>query len=482
MEEGAQVAEGPMEIPYRFAKDSDAGELQARWRDLPPGEEAHQVATVAGRLMLIRPQGRMVFATLRDWTGAIQLWGVAGVTEDLESLGRLSLGDWVGATGDVVRTRRGELSVRVRRWVLLARARRHFGDKWRGVSDVETRFRQRYVDLWANDDPRSILLRRSMMVSLMRRFLEERGFVEVETPILQVVPSGGHALPFVTHHNALDADLYLRIAIELHLKRLVVGGMEKVFEIGRIFRNEGLSPRHNPEFTMLELYQAYADYTDMMALTESMVAHLARECCGSVVIPYEGRELDLSPPWRRATMTELVEEQTGEVVDLAMGRDGLAKVAGRLGVTVEPRWGPGALLFEIYEKTTEPNLWGPVHVCDYPKEVSPLARDHRSRPGYVERFESILAGRELANAFSELNDPDEQRARFEDQARQRAAGEEEAMPLDRDYLRAMEYGLPPTGGLGVGVDRLAMLLTGSRHIREVIAFPAMRPEVWDEAE
>jgi lysyl-tRNA synthetase class 2 len=461
-----------MEIPYQFAKGSDAGDLQARWRDLAPGEEAHQGATVAGRLMLIRPQGRMVFATLRDWTGEVQLWGLAGVTENLEGLARLSLGDWVGATGDVVRTRRGELSVRVRRWVLLAKARRQFGDKWRGVKDVETRFRQRYVDLWANEEPRAIMLLRSKMVSLMRRFLEERGFIEVETPILQVVPSGGHALPFVTHHNALDADLYLRIAIELHLKRLVVGGLEKVFEVGRIFRNEGLSPRHNPEFTMLELYQAYADYTDMMALTEAMVAHLARECCESVVIPYEGRELDLSPPWRRASMTELVEEQTGEVVDLAMGQDGLSKVARRLGVAVEPWWGPGALLFEVYERTTEPNLWGPVHVCDYPKEVSPLARDHRSKPGYV--------GRELANAFSELNDPDEQRARFEDQARQRAAGEVEAMPIDWDYLRAMEYGLPPTGGLGVGVDRLAMLLTGSRHIREVIPFPVMRPENWDE--
>ncbi|MGH8920071.1 MAG: lysine--tRNA ligase, partial [Actinomycetes bacterium] len=340
-------------------------------------------------------------------------------------------------------------------------------------------WRQRYVDLWANDGPdgpRRRLLTRSRVISLTRRFLEERGFVEVETPILHPIPGGGFALPFVTRYNALDSEVYLRIAIELYLKRLVVGGFERVFEIGRVFRNEGLSPRHSPEFTMLELYQAYVDYTDIMALVEELVAHLARRCCGSTTISYEGRELDLAPPWRRAAMTELVEEATGQAVDLAMGRDGLAAVAERLGVPVEPRSGPGKILLEIYEKTTEATLWGPVFVCDYPREVSPLARDHRHKPGMVERFEAIVAGRELANAFSELADPDDQRARFEEQAAERAAGDLEAMVVDDDYVRALEHGLPPTGGLGIGMDRLAMLLTGATQIREVIAFPTLRPE------
>lgn len=469
-------------IPYRFDKDADAASVRARWGAVAAGEETGATVSVAGRVMLVRPMGKMAFASLQDWTGGIQLWALDQVTGGFDGFTRLSIGDWVGATGEVVRTRRGELSVRVADWVLLAEARRSFGDKWRGVTDVETRFRQRYVDLWANDEPRRILLLRSRMVSLMRRWLEDRGFVEVETPVLHAVPSGGHALPFVTHHNALGTDLYLRIAIELHLKRLVVGGMEKVFEIGRVFRNEGIGYRWNPEFTMLELYQAYVDYLDIMVLVEELVAHLARECCGTTVVAYGGRELDLTPPWRRAAMTELVEEQTGEAVDLAMGPARLAEVAARLGVEVEPRFGPGAVLLQIYERTTEAGLWGPVHVCDYPMEVSPLARDHRSKPGYVERFESVTAGRELANAFSEQNDPVEQRARFEDQARQRAAGDEEAMVLDDDYLRAMEYGLPPTGGLGVGVDRLAMLLTNSAHIREVIAFPTMRPEAGGQAD
>ncbi|MGH9066685.1 MAG: lysine--tRNA ligase [Acidimicrobiales bacterium] len=466
-------------IPYSFAKDSDAAQVQDRWASIAPGEETGANVSVAGRLMLVRAQGRMVFAELRDWTGSVQLWALSGTTDAFEGFAKLSLGDWVGATGEVVRTRRGELSVRVRDWTLLAEARRGFGDKWRGVTDVETRWRQRYVDLWANDGPdgpRRRLLTRSRVISLTRRFLEERGFVEVETPILHPIPGGGFALPFVTRYNALDSEVYLRIAIELYLKRLVVGGFERVFEIGRVFRNEGLSPRHSPEFTMLELYQAYVDYTDIMALVEELVAHLARRCCGSTTISYEGRELDLAPPWRRAAMTELVEEATGQAVDLAMGRDGLAAVAERLGVPVEPRSGPGKILLEIYEKTTEATLWGPVFVCDYPREVSPLARDHRHKPGMVERFEAIVAGRELANAFSELADPDDQRARFEEQAAERAAGDLEAMVVDDDYVRALEHGLPPTGGLGIGMDRLAMLLTGATQIREVIAFPTLRPE------
>ena len=300
--------------------------------------------------------------------------------------------------------------------------------------------------------------------------------MEVETPIFHPIPGGALAKPFVTHHNALDLDLYLRIAPELYLKRLVVGGFERVFEIGRVFRNEGLGPRWNPEFTMLELYQAYADYGDMMRLTEELVAHLARELLGSTTITYEGRPLDLAPPWRRATMTDLVEEQTGVRVDVRMPVDELRRRADELGVHHEPSWGPGKLVLEIYEKTTEQELWGPVFVTDYPKEVSPLARDHREVPELVERFELLIAGRELANAFSELVDPDEQRSRFDEQARARAAGDDEAMPVDEEYLRALELGLPPTGGLGIGIDRLMMILAGAPNIRDVVLFPTMRPE------
>jgi lysyl-tRNA synthetase, class II len=464
------------EIPYRFEPDVSAASLQERFADLPPEGETGVVATVAGRLMLRRLIGKLAFGTLRDSSGAIQLFAGAAWTDGFEGFGRLSLGDWIGATGEVVRTRTGELSVKISSWVLLAEARRGFGDKWKGISDVDLRYRQRYADLWAHEGSRQTLLLRSQVISWTRRWLEERGFVEVETPVFHPIAGGAAAKPFVTHHNALDLDLYLRIAPELYLKRLVVGGFEKVFEIARVFRNEGLSTRHNPEFTMLELYQAYADYTDMMVLVEELVSGLASALFGTTSVTFAGRPLSLAVPWQRATMTDLIEAHAGVAVDIDIPVAELGAVAEKLGVPVEPTWGPGKLILEIYEKTTESELWGPVFVLDYPKEVSPLARDHRSRPGYVERFEPIVAGRELGNAFSELIDPDEQRARFEAQAAQRAAGDEEAMAVDEDYLRALEYGLPPTGGLGLGMDRLVMLLAGAEAIRDVIAFPTLRPE------
>jgi lysyl-tRNA synthetase class 2 len=463
-------------IPYRFERTAEAAELQSRFADIGPGEETGEVVSVAGRLMLNRPQGKVAFSELRDSSGAVQLFALAKTTLDFEAFTRLSLGDWIGARGEVVRTRRGELSVKVTEWVLLAEARRSFGDKWRGVSDIETRFRQREVDLWANQDSRATLLLRSRVVSWLRRTLEDRGFVEVETPVLHPLPGGAAAKPFVTHHNALDADFYLRIAPELYLKRLVVGGFEKVFEIARVFRNEGLSPRHNPEFTMLELYQAYADYNDLQTMVEELVAGLALAMTGSSVLTYGGRRLDLTPPWRRATLIELTREHSGLDVSLDTPIDELRGHVAARGVEPQPGWGVGKLLLELYEKTAEPALWGPVLVTDFPAEVSPLARLHRQDARLTERFEAIVAGRELLNAFSELTDPDDQRRRFEAQAAAKTAGDEEAMPIDEEYLRALEHGLPPTGGLGIGIDRLVMLLVDAANIREVIAFPTLRPE------
>jgi len=464
------------DLPYRFDRTDLAADLHAAYDDLEAGAETGRVARVAGRLMLVRPQGRLAFAELRDGSGSVQLFALSAVTPDFAAFAKLRIGDWVGAAGPAVKTRTGELSVKVDEWVLLAEARRGFGDKWRGITDVDLRYRQRYVDLWANEDSRRTFALRSRLLSLMRRWLEDRGFVEVETSMLQPIPGGATAKPFVTHHNALDVDLYLRIAPELYLKRLVVGGFERVFEIGRVFRNEGLSPRHNPEFTLLELYAAYLDYTDLMALTEELVAWLADELLQTTKLSYGGRDLDLTPPWRRATLTELVAESTGRTLELEQGTGALRAVATELGVPFGPSDGPGKLLLEIYEKTTEPAQWGPVFVVDYPEEVSPLARRHRSRPGWVERFEAIVAGRELCNAFSELTDPDEQRRRFEDQARARAAGDDEAMVVDEDYLRALEYGLPPTAGLGIGIDRLVMLFADAPTIRDVVLFPTLRPE------
>jgi lysyl-tRNA synthetase class 2 len=463
------------QIPYRFETTATAGALQATYAHLEAGGETEDQVAVAGRVMLVRPQGRLAFATLVDSSGTVQLFALAAVTTGFEEFSRLSLGDWVGARGRVVRTRKGELSVKVTEWVLLAEARRSFGDKWKGVSDVETRFRHREVDLWANEASRAILTLRSRAIRSLRRTLDNAGFVEVETPVLHPIPGGALAKPFVTHHNALDADLFLRIAPELYLKRLVVGGFEKVFEIGRVFRNEGLSPRHNPEFTMLELYQAYADYTDLMTLVEELVSGLAAELCGSTRLVYQDRPLDLTPPWRRATLAELVSEAVGEKVDVHTSVEILHGHARAAGVPFKEEWGPGKLLLELYEKTAESTLWGPIFVVDFPAEVSPLARRHREDPELAERFEAIVAGRELANAFSELVNPDDQRARFEAQAAAHAAGDEEAMVLDEDFLQALEYGLPPTAGLGIGVDRLVMLLADVANIREVIAFPTLRP-------
>ncbi|HEX4176012.1 MAG TPA: lysine--tRNA ligase [Acidimicrobiales bacterium] len=465
------------DIPYRFERTHQAAEVVEGWGSLAPGEESGVTVGVAGRIMLSRPSGKIAFAELRDNSGSIQLFAGKEWTARFDEFAKLSLGDWIGAKGEVVRTKRGELSVKVAEWELLAEARRGFGDKWRGVTDTEMRYRQRYVDLWANERSREIMNLRSDVVRHMRSRLWEQGFVEVETPLLQPIAGGATARPFVTHHNALDTDFFLRVAPELYLKRLVVGGFDKVFEIGRIFRNEGLSPRHNPEFTMLELYQAYADYRDTMVVFEELVAGLAMDVLGTTVLSYGGRELDLTTPWRRAPMTELIAEATGFAVDVRTPREELARVADEVGVEVEDAWGPGKLVLEIYEKTTEPQLWGPVFVMDYPAEVSPLARRHRDGVDLVERYEPVVAGRELGNGFTELTDPDDQRSRFEEQAaKARGGDDEESAEIDEDYIRALEYGLPPTSGFGLGVDRLTMLFADVSNIREVIAFPTLRPE------
>ncbi len=473
----APASEPPPELPYRFDRTHEAAEIVEQWSGLAPGEESGVTVGVAGRIMLSRPQGKLAFSELRDNSGSIQLFALAAVTERFDEFVKLNLGDWIGVRGEVVRTKRGELSVKVSEWVLLARARRNFGDKWRGVTDTEIRYRQREVDLWANERSRQILQLRSDIVRHLRQRLWDMGFVEVETPVLHAVAGGATARPFVTHHNALDSDFYLRIAPELFLKRLVVGGFDKVFEIARVFRNEGISPRHNPEFTMLELYQAYADYTDTMVVFEELVAGLATDLLGTTALTYGGRDLDLATPWRRAPMTELITDAIGITLDVRAPRSELVKVADEVGIEVDDEWGPGKIVLEVYEKTTETDLWGPVFVTDYPAEVSPLARRHRDGPELVERYEPVVAGRELGNGFTELTDPDDQRARFEQQAaRARAGDEEESVEIDEDYLRALEYGLPPTSGFGLGIDRLVMLFADVPNIREVIAFPTLRPE------
>ncbi len=463
-------------IPYRFEPTTTSERLRADFGEIEDGAETGTQATIAGRLMLRRVQGKLAFGTLQDSGGRIQLFAPSKVTPDFDDFTSLNLGDWIGVTGEVMKTRKGELSVKVESWTLLAKAERPFPDKFHGISDQDMRYRQRYVDLWVTPESRATFVMRSKVLSLMRRWLEDRDFMEVETPVFHPIPGGALAEPFTTHHNALDLELYLRIAPELYLKRLTAGGFERVFEIARVFRNEGISTRHNPEFTMLELYQAYADYADIMKLVEDLVSYLAMEIHGTTVLPYGDKTIDVAAPWRRASLVDLVAEHTGAELSLDMDINELRSIAEGFGVEVKENYGPGKLILEIYEKTTEGKLWDPVFVTDYPKEVSPLSRDHRELPGFTERFEGIIAGRELCNAFSELIDPAEQRLRFEDQAAQKAAGDDEAMVVDEDYLRAMEYGLPPTGGLGIGIDRLIMLLANASTIRDVVLFPTLRPE------
>jgi lysyl-tRNA synthetase class 2 len=472
-------AAGVDPYPVRFDRDRTLSQLRSEFGDLPPGTETEVRVRVAGRIRLLRRQGKLTFATIRDQSGAVQLFvSRAELGEERHAaFNALDLGDWVGVDGTVMTTKKGELSVKVDGFQLLSKALRPLPDKWHGLSDVDTRFRQRYVDLIVNDDARRVFSVRFAAVAAIRAELAGLGFVEVETPVLGHELGGATARPFVTHHNALDVDLYLRIAPELHLKRLVVGGFERVFEIGRVFRNEGVDTSHNPEFTMLEAYQAFADYHDMMELTERLVVAAARAARdGDTVLELRGQRVDLAEPWPRATMLDLVREHAGVDIHPSMDVAAARAVLDGLGLSYKDEWGAGRLTTEVYDELVEPKLIRPTFVLDHPRETSPLARVHRDGPDLVERFEVVVNGNELANAYSELNDPIDQRARFEAEARARAAGDVEAGTVDEDYLRALEFGLPPTGGMGLGIDRLTMLLAGVTSIREVILFPTLKPE------
>ncbi len=470
---------GTNPYPYRFDRSHALDQLRAEYGGLEPGTETEDRVAVAGRMMLRRKQGKLIFATLLDRGGEVQLFVSKAVVgdEQFAAFDDLDLGDWLGVEGTVMTTRNGELSVKVDTVELLSKAVRPMPDKWHGLTDTDTRFRQRYADLIVNEDARRSFRIRHEIIASFRRTLHSEGFIEVETPVLHLEAGGAHARPFITHHNTLDMQLYLRIALELHLKRLIVGGMERVFEIGRIFRNEGISTRHNPEFTMMELYQAFADYSEMIDITERLITQAAIDATGTSVVAIGDEQVDLAQPWRRARMIDLTSEAIGTEVHPSMPVEVLRALADQHGVGCHPSWGSGKIIEELFEATAEASLMKPTFVTGHPVEISPLARTDRNDPYLTERFELFVNGRELANGYSELNDPVEQRARFQDEQTAREAGNLEAGTVDEDYLRALEYGMPPTGGLGIGMDRVAMLIAGVHSIKEVILFPTLRPEV-----
>ena len=473
-------AQGVSPYPYRFDRTHTVADVRAGWGQLEPGTETDDSVAVAGRIMLKRDSGKLVFATIRDRSGDLQLFISKAVVGDdaFATIKRLDLGDWVGAHGTVMTTRKGELSVKPESVELLAKAVRPLPDKWHGLSDVDTRFRQRYADLIVNPEAQRAFEIRHAVIASFRRTLHERGFIEVETPVLHAEAGGAHARPFTTHHNTLDVDLYLRIALELHLKRLIVGGMERVFEIGRVFRNEGISTRHNPEFTMMELYQAFGDWNEVMDISEVLVTQAARDAIGTTTVEIRGETVDLAEPWPRVRMVDAVSDKIGRTVHPSQPVEELRALAEEHGIRWEERWGGGKLVEELFEALCEADIVRPTFVTGHPTEISPLARVDRDDPWLTERFEIFVDSRELGNGFSELNDPVEQQARFEDEQAAKDAGDAEAGSLDEDYIRALEYGMPPTGGLGIGMDRVAMLLAGVDSIKEVILFPTLRPEVW----
>lgn len=462
--------------PYSYNKDTNAKTLQEKYKDLPVGEETEDYYSVAGRIMAMRNTG--MFIDLMDDSGKIQIFCHKENMdpEAIKTLKLVDIGDIIGVHGSIRRTPRGELSIKAKDYKLLSKALLSLPEKFHGLTDVETRYRQRYIDLIVNEESRNTLRKRSLIVQKIREYLTNQGFLEVETPMLHPQAGGASARPFVTHHNTLDMDMYLRIAPELYLKRLMVGGLsEKIFEINRSFRNEGMDTRHNPEFTMIELYQAYVDYNEMMALIENMVSSIAQDVLGTMKIKYGDNEIDLTPPWDRKTMLGAIKEYAGIDFNEYYTAKEAAAQAERMGIHTEETDNWGQVLDKIFEEKVEPHLIQPIHIIDYPRDISPLAKVHRDNDRLTERFETRVNGWEICNAFSELTDPIDQRYRFEAQAKAKAAGDEEACDIDEDYIQALEYGLPPTGGLGMGIDRLVMLLTNSQSIRDVIAFPTMRP-------
>jgi lysyl-tRNA synthetase len=467
--------------PVRFDRDTTAAAIHAEFGEIAAGTDTGRTVKIAGRVLAERRHGSLDFADLQDESGQIQLMASRDAvgSDELHEFSDLDLGDWIGVEGTVIASNHGELTVRVAKFELLSKSLRALPDVRRGVTDPETRYRQRYLDLTLDEPSRRIFRIRSAVIATTRRVLTEKGFTEVETPVLLGQAGGAAAKPFITHHNALDIDMTLRVALELPLKRLIVGGMNRVFEIGRVFRNEGLDTRHNPEFTLLEAYQAFGDYHDMMDLTEEIIATSCEEAIGTTVVQIDGEDFDLKPPWRRATMAELIKENAGVEMHPSMPVAEARKIADERGVEYLDAWGSGKIMSEVYDDSSEHLLARPTFVMDHPREVSPLARAHRDDPELTERFELVVAGRELANAYSELNDPVDQAERFQAEARLQAGGDDEAEPVDDDYVKALEYGLPPTGGLGIGMDRLVMLISGAEAIRDVILFPTLRPEGQD---
>jgi len=462
--------------PYSFDRTASVAEVRARHGELEPGSETGEIVRLAGRIKTVRSHGKVAFADLEDSSGTIQLFAQHAVLgeEGLERFGKVGVGDIVGAEGEVIVTRRGELSIRTTSFVVLAPCLRPMPDTWHGVTDVEVRYRQRYLDLIVNPESRRAVVARAAANSSIRSFLDGRGFIEVETPLLQPVAGGAIARPFTTHHNALDIDLYLRIAPELYLKRLLIGGFERVYELNRSFRNEGVSTQHNTEFTMLEAYEAYVDFHHTMDLVESLVREIARAVGAAA-----GAESDLGGAFRRIDMFEAIEEGGGPDLRDAWGSQDRARLEGAAtdaGVSIAPTWPAGKVLMEIFEAVAEKRLHEPTFVVGMPKDVSPLAKDHREIPGFTEHADLIVGGMEIAPIYSELNDPEEQRRRFEAQARARAAGDAEAHLPDDDFLEALAYAMPPAGGFGLGVDRLLTFLLGSGSLREVILFPVLKPE------